>query len=61
MDPNATLQAAREAYAKLVRAAEDMDSLAYDEALCDLAEAFDSLDHWLSGGGFLPKAWNHAH
>lgn len=24
-----------------------------------LAEAFQSLHTWLSGGGFLPAAWNH--
>ncbi len=57
MDPNTALQIAREAYAKYVKAAAEMDSETYDIALCDLAEAFDSLDQWLTKGGFLPDSW----
>ena len=25
-----------------------------------LAETFDNLDTWITGGGFLPAAWTHA-
>jgi len=43
MDPDATLAAAREAYA----------CTDYERA----AELFDALDQWISRGGFLPEKW----
>lgn len=54
MDPNATLDSARKALATY-RAALNSE----DEGMGadDLAEAFESLDTWLSNGGFLPQDW----
>ena len=51
MDPNKALARIRE----LVRKAVD-ELIDADEAL-ELAETIDGLDKWLSGRGWLPRAW----
>ena len=55
MDPNAALGRVRYLTGKInspgVRT-EDLATLAED-----LAEVFQGLDEWLSGGGFRPDAW----
>jgi len=50
MDPNITLLRIRELSHRLNRT--------YDE-LTELAELVEELDHWMTRGGFLPKAWEH--
>lgn len=62
MDPDVTLENAREAARKWRAAAEDELAGNDDEhdAACDLVESFDALDRWLSGGGFLPRTWRAA-
>lgn len=59
MDPNANLEEIRTLLAErqeLDREGKELDPL----DLCRLAELIESLDGWLSGGGFLPKAWARA-
>lgn len=56
MDPNATLARIREVRNEILNGNHDdayMSSLADD-----LAELIQSLDEWLSNGGFRPTAWN---
>ncbi len=56
MDPNANLDEIRD----LVR---DLSDLGIDDddidmnALSQLLALIGALDEWLSGGGFLPRAW----
>ncbi len=50
MDPNATLDRLRE----LVMEYRDHGAI---ETAEELADDFDSLDQWLSRGGFLPRDW----
>ena len=49
MDPNTALATLR----KLIGEWQDTDSVNVDE----LTEAFQGLDEWLSGGGFMPSDW----
>ncbi len=51
MDPNQALKELRSLVAEYDRADEHIDLT--DE----LVSLFAGLDGWLSGGGFLPKAW----
>jgi hypothetical protein len=52
MDPNATLNEIRG-----ILAMHEADG--YDpDRMCDLVELVAALDGWISGGGFLPAAWN---
>lgn len=51
MDPNACLKELRKSYERIL---EDDES---DLEAQQLAGLIDSLDHWLSNGGFLPKDW----
>lgn len=51
MDPNETL--------RLIRIMASFCHDSDDEHARSLAELVDSLDGWLSRGGFLPKAWEH--
>lgn len=55
MDPNATLDVLRE----LVRQAweSDLQGEPTDRIRDEMAEYFDALDAWLTGGGFLPAEW----
>ena len=52
MDIDAALANMRE----LVKAA--LESEAYGITAEDLAEQFESIDTWLSSGGFLPVGWS---
>ena len=55
MDPNAALEACRQAVAVMQdETADDGDRL---DAGDRLAEHFAALDEWLSRGGFAPDAW----
>lgn len=57
MDPDATLEQIR----ALVRAVLS-DTYDGDKAitkLLDLAEDFQSLDDWLTRGGYKPSPWHH--
>lgn len=64
MDPNTTLQTARDAVRELQKPPADPMS-GYDpveqrqrsESTEQLAEAFDKLDTWLQKGGMLPTSW----
>lgn len=54
MDPNQTLNDARDACKHWTHGERgDHDLVAFDE----LVSAFEALDEWLSRGGFLPDAW----
>jgi hypothetical protein len=67
MDPNATLADIRAALARIrVREAEpdgvaDLDTFdrLNDDDYQIIADGFESLDEWISRGGFLPSAWQH--
>jgi len=54
MDPNDTLRKIREAM-NIFYGGSDKDCL---DAGVDITNLFDSLDKWLSKGGFLPDEWN---
>lgn len=62
MDPDAALQAARDALARIdaLDAAEG-DLITYiedvNDAVGDALEHYRALDEWITKGGFLPKAW----
>ncbi len=53
MDPNETLNEIR----RLVRANNSSTFAMRDEDTTYLTELVESLDQWLSRGGFLPQAW----
>jgi hypothetical protein len=53
MDPNTTLQEMRE----LTKRNNDCDLSAFE--VDRLADLVDSIDQWLSRGGFPPKDWKH--
>lgn len=55
MDPNIALDKLREYAAECLCE----DTGATGEAL-QFAEAFETLDQWLSNGGFLPSEWQDA-
>jgi hypothetical protein len=55
MDPNETLRLIRE----LVQTDIHRD-LSEDES-GELLELVNSLDQWITAGGFLPTAWNASH
>jgi HEAT repeat protein len=58
MDPNEALKDARQAIVRW-RALEQyaLGNIEFGEAACDLIDAFEALDEWLSAGGFLPTDW----
>lgn len=56
MDPNETLRRIREVFKNF----DDTKVVDYDEIselFCEAETLFESLDEWLSKGGFLPEAW----
>jgi hypothetical protein len=60
MDPNAALAALRAQMQELSRLLAGLDVLAtthVEDAAAEVVEAFEALDGWLTGGGFLPQAW----
>jgi hypothetical protein len=56
MDPNAALNAIREAITEFNKP--DTESEEYLGAVDDLIDNFNALDEWLGKGGFLPTAWH---
>lgn len=71
MDPNATLDEFRRLMAEAEKFSvliDDQESAgraapaewfeARDDLWADAAELMAGLDAWLSGGGFLPRAWS---
>jgi len=56
MDPNEALRRARAALARI-----DESITPTEGDIGDLANAFEALDGWLTGGGFLPDAWKAPH
>lgn len=56
MDVNKTLATIRECVGEL-RSQDDDGTLDSDSQTGALLEAIESLDEWLSRGGFLPDAW----
>lgn len=67
MDPNKALETLRFFIAEARRLEDEQDDFADLEAwdnlhigaLLQIADAAEALDGWLSGGGFLPTAWNN--
>jgi hypothetical protein len=58
MDPNATLDLMRKFATKIHTEYQDIDGDGIDQDDAEyLASLIESLDRWLSRGGFLPKAW----
>lgn len=59
MDPNETLKRLRALTVATLRIADDPPDLESEapRLAYELAESFEALDQWLSGGGFLPRAW----
>lgn len=57
MDPNETL---RMLHAAFLRLDASPDGFALAECAAQVSELFESLDEWLSKGGFLPDAWDHS-
>lgn len=64
MDPNATLLHARDLASKIIETADKPDTddalsaaQRMEERAIELAEAFQALDNWICGGGFMPVGW----
>jgi len=61
MDPDAALQTARDALARIDALDANEDVPYYIEKRADqteiVSESFRALDEWLTKGGFLPAAW----
>lgn len=58
MDPNETLRRIRELSSTAI-ADDDRDCNISNSDARELAELFQSLDEWLTKGGFQPAAWSH--
>lgn len=56
MDPDAVLNTMRQAIAA---ASSTSDADGFGQAMLQAVEAAEALDEWLTGGGFLPDAWNN--
>ncbi len=54
MDPDETLKQLREAL-HVMDTARNLDELLTASKVA--MEAMEALDKWITGGGFLPKAW----
>ena len=57
MDPNTNLKEQREIFSRL-NSYEEHEYTDRDYDLERLAELAESLDEWISKGGFLPDAWS---
>jgi hypothetical protein len=57
MDPNQALLNARDA-ARDLRSHIDRGNASPADLVEELVEAFEALDGWISGGGFLPSDWS---
>jgi hypothetical protein len=61
MDPDTCLKDIRSLVARIMSYdlnIVDVGADEYEEKTTELAEKFVALDLWLSGKGFLPKAWD---
>ena len=63
MDPNATLNEIRRLIVEVRISENILEPTEFDDEYMmrlgvDLADAFDSLDYWISKGGFLPDQWS---
>jgi len=61
LDPNALLERMRKLTARVLKETEEEDH-SYAQTMRDttsgeLAQLFQHLDQWITGGGFLPKDW----
>jgi hypothetical protein len=56
-DPDEALRVLREALAVFERSGVSEEEC--NDATVALAEGFEALDGWLTGGGYLPDAWNY--
>lgn len=57
MDPNATLADLRALVAEVIAREDKGVFLPKRQHAVDMAQLVDSLDEWLTRGGFLPNAW----
>ena len=57
MDPNATIERIRSIVVENDTRDENADVLDTLAMLDEVTDAFQSLDDWISHGGFLPAAW----
>lgn len=57
MDPDETLKKLRTDVDRYMRFGESLSDDELVDMLDDIADRFLSLDSWISGGGFLPRAW----
>ncbi len=55
MDPDEVLRKMR---AAIAAASSATAGDGFDQAMLDAVDAAEALDEWLSGGGYLPAAWN---
>lgn len=61
MDPNRTLELIRALAAKMLKDYEDPESNGIDQdEACELASHCETLDAWMSKGGFFPRDWQRA-
>lgn len=61
MDVNATLAEIRKVVAQLNNHIEGrvlMDESTFQDSVTYVADLWDSLDQWMSNGGFLPRPWS---
>ena len=56
MDPDEVLRLAREAMKDIYKSESESEDIDVN-ATWALVDAFSALDHWMSHGGFLPRAW----
>jgi hypothetical protein len=59
MDPNETLEQLRDAIARLSAYLDAADPDPNLSVADDVIEMFNSLDEWLSRGGFRPDDWRY--
>ena len=57
MDPNETLSQLRTLSKRTLDTSVSMHHAEIADAAVDLASLVESLDAWISKGGFLPSAW----
>lgn len=63
MDADEALKNVRAGVARVRRMEEKEEgggNASFTDAACELADAVDALDEWLSKGGYLPQLWSEA-
>lgn len=60
MDPNATLREIRDLVKEFNFGAQNEDHSEWDVKFARLAVLSESLDNWITMGGFLPDSWEIA-